>query len=52
MLVSKRQRKGKAHESATKENLQTGVRTERLLLSHEQHWDSWPLEDRNSIWGQ
>ena len=26
--------------------------TERLLLSCERHWDSWPLEERSSIWGQ
>ena len=25
---------------------------ERLLLSHERRWDSWPPEERNSIWGQ
>ena len=24
---------------------------ERLLLSHEGCWDSWPPEKRNSIWG-
>ena len=28
------------------------VPTERLLLSHERRWDSWPLEEKNSIWGQ
>ena len=27
-------------------------RFERLLLSRERCWDSWPLEERNSIWGQ
>ena len=27
-------------------------RFERLLLSHERCWDSWPPEERNSIWGQ
>ena len=26
--------------------------TERLLLSCERHWDSWPPEERNSIRGQ
>ena len=26
--------------------------TERLLLNHERHRDSWPLEEKNSIWGQ
>lgn len=26
--------------------------TERLLLSRERRWDSWPLWERNSIWGQ
>ena len=25
---------------------------ERLLLSCERRQDSWPLEERNSIWGQ
>ena len=25
---------------------------ERLLLNHERRWDSWPLEEKNSIWGQ
>ena len=25
---------------------------ERLLLKHERHQDSWPLEEKNSIWGQ
>ena len=37
MVVVKRQRKGKAHKNGTKENPQTGERTERLWLSHEQH---------------
>jgi len=26
--------------------------TERLLLDHERHRDSWPPEEKNSIWGQ
>ena len=26
--------------------------TERLLLNHERCWDSWPLEEKNSIWCQ
>ena len=26
--------------------------SERLLLNHERHWDSWPPEEKNSIWGQ
>ena len=25
---------------------------ERLLLNHERHWDSWPPEEKNSIWSQ
>jgi len=25
---------------------------ERLLLNHERCWDSWPLEEKNSIQGQ
>ena len=25
---------------------------ERLLLNHERHQDSWPLEEKNSIRGQ
>ena len=25
---------------------------DRSLLSLERRWDSWPLEERNSIWGQ
>ena len=25
---------------------------ERLLLNHERCQDSWPLEEKNSIWGQ
>ena len=25
---------------------------ERLLLNHERCWDSWPLEEKNSIWSQ
>ena len=29
-----------------------GQALERLLLSHERHRDSWPPEERNSIWGQ
>ena len=26
--------------------------SERLLLNHERHWDSWPPEEKNSIQGQ
>ena len=26
--------------------------SERLLLNHEIHWDSWPPEEKNSNWGQ
>lgn len=29
-----------------------GLCYERLLLSRERHRASWPLEERNSIWGQ
>ena len=25
---------------------------ERLLLNHERHWDSWPLEEKNLIQSQ
>ena len=25
---------------------------ERLLLSRERRWESWPPEERNSIWSQ
>ena len=25
---------------------------ERLLLNHERCWNSWPPEEKNSIWGQ
>jgi len=28
------------------------VAIERLLLNHKRHWDSWPLEEKNSIRGQ
>ena len=27
-------------------------RIERLLLNHKRHRDSWPPEEKNSIWGQ
>ena len=30
----------------------TSSQDERLLLSCERHRDSWPLEERNLIWGQ
>ena len=26
--------------------------SDRFLLNHERHWDSWPPEEKNSIWGQ
>ena len=26
--------------------------SERLLMNHERRWDSWPPEEKNSIWGQ
>ena len=25
---------------------------ERLLLNHKRRWDSWPPEEKSSIWGQ
>ena len=28
------------------------MRPERLLLSCERRWDSWPPEEKNSVWGQ
>ena len=34
------------------EESQMSSQDERLLLSHERWWDSWPLEEKNSIWGQ
>ena len=33
------------------EESQMSSQDERLLLSHER-WDSWPLEEKNLIWGQ
>ena len=30
----------------------SGHHIERLLLSHERCQDSWPPEERNSVWGQ
>ena len=34
------------------EESQMRSQDERLLLNHKRHWDSWPLEEKNSIWGQ
>ena len=33
-------------------SLASSSRTERLLLSHERCWDTWPLEEKNSTRGQ
>ena len=33
------------------EESQTSTQDERLMLNHETHWDSWPLEENNSIFG-
>ena len=33
-------------------SITSDLQIERLLLSHERHWDSWPPEEKNSIQDQ